>query len=105
MGHPSPHALSCGLDHPGLDRPVKRHSTMQPSSPASPADVPLFFDLSAAIGLTADEECALLDVTRPELAQLRYDPDTAFERGGAKLQRRLAYAMTLLIRMKSALEC
>ena len=62
-----------------------------------------FFEIAAAIELTAVEQRILLDVTARELALLRVAPARAMALGGIKLERRVNYAIPILQRMIAAM--
>ena len=62
-----------------------------------------FFEIGAAIELTAVEQRILLDVTADEMALLRVAPANALTLGGTKLERRVNYAIPILQRMIAAM--
>ena len=62
-----------------------------------------FFEITAAIEITAIEQRILLDVTARELALFRVAPAKALSLGGAKLERRVNYAIPILQRMITAM--
>ena len=62
----------------------------------------LFVDLSETLALTPGEERTLLDIDPPMWLRLRADPAHADKIGGAKLSRRVNYAVFLLQRMIAA---
>lgn len=62
-----------------------------------------FFEIGAAIELTTVEQRILLDVTARELGLLRIAPANALTLGGAKLERRVNYAIPILQRMINAM--
>ena len=66
-------------------------------------DTELFLVLSRALSLDGAEEQALLDLPAHTLAQLRASPSNAFQLGGAKLERRLDYAVPILKRMLASM--
>ena len=82
-------------------------STIWPSQPqralALERRTRVFFEIAAAIDLTPDEQRILLDVTSRELALLRLAVANAFSIGGAKLERRVNYAIPILQRMITAM--
>ena len=63
------------------------------------AKLNVFLDLAASLELDHGEECAMLDLTMRDLLRLRSDTSQATGIGGAKLQRRLDYAIPVLRRM------
>lgn len=62
-----------------------------------------FLAISAAVDLSQVEECALLDLSAGQLAQIRVAPARAFQLGGSKLERRVNYAIPILQRMIAAM--
>ena len=62
-----------------------------------------FFEIAAAMELTPVEQRIMLDVTSREIALLRVAPGNAFSLGGAKLERRVNYAVPILQRMVLAM--
>ena len=62
----------------------------------------LFMDLSENLALTPGEERTLLDIDPSIWLRLRADPAHADKIGGAKLSRRVNYAVFLLQRMIAA---
>ena len=64
-----------------------------------------FFDIAAVIELTTVEQRILLDITARELAQVRLAPANALALCGAKLERRVNYAIPILHRMATSMGC
>ena len=81
------------------DQPPPSGQTMERLA----ASLPVFFDLSRSVSLSAAEEAALLDLPAEMVARLNAAPAEGLPFDRVKLLRRLDYAIPILRRMLAAL--